>query len=289
MFWLIFVFLSVFSGTKKSLAGLEEKHQDCLTASRTCIDGYRSCNESRRFGCQLDTQSCRKAHTDLSSCVAGWAAKNLSFIQLEKDSNELASEWENVTSLLDQCLEDKSDVSAELLDVQSTLRETKEAQVVLLEQHKKDMKRCEGRVSLCQGVVDSVHSDLRCMQDVKNCTYESGKYLCLPRFYTDLICMTSEQPGQEFFHLESCNLLGDSTVQHLSILLFVAGNPWTSVILITVFIFAFIGVLAIFTGALLIVRWCRRRSRAYGVDPAQEVSKNLLLFIIIIFFWVNFG
>ena len=246
-----------------------------MTASKACNISLKSCTDSRSFGCQLDTQACRKVQTSLDDCLAGWGKKNVSYTTLETACNELNSDWENTTKTLDVCeglLRTSDETVAEL---QESLRASHQATADLKAGHEKELQKCKDRISVCQGVVDSVHTDLRCMQDHPNCTYESGKYLCLPRFYTASLCLIVPQTGQEFFHLGQCNLLGDASIYHLALTNFVAGNPWVATTLILLCFFATLGFLATFVAALWVVSRYRRRSQFYGLDDAHvEVRPN---------------
>ena len=57
-----------------------------------------SCKRSRSFGCELDTEVCKKDQQSLTSCLASYSAKNSSYRTLKEECDELTEDWENATA-----------------------------------------------------------------------------------------------------------------------------------------------------------------------------------------------
>ena len=229
------------------------------------------CTNSRQFGCALDTEACKQLSTSLDLCTRSFSAKNVSFQNLQSAHDELVDDWENVTATLDQCTDDSTKL-AEKLEAESKLVISLRQQVLdQKEDHDGKLQTCEEKAGSMRAVIESVQDNLKCLDTSKNCSFEAGKYWCLPRFFTRSLCLSEAQTGHEIFGVSVCELLGDLTVANLNWRRFVKNNPLISVFFIFTLIFAIIG----FISSTILITWCvvkyrrRRRSSSYDLTKVK--------------------
>jgi hypothetical protein len=183
--------------------------------------------------------------------------KNKSFDILKEECDELMEDWEKLTVEQESCIFNQTSLEDRL--------ERKENRVEFLT---KELGRahsdCATRVEACerksaelQGVVATIQDDLLCLEETANCSYEAGKYTCLPRFFFDVLCMSEERVGQEVFQIRPCLLMGDATLKSIPWGSFIRENPVTSTLVIFGLIFATIGFLTVFLVGLWCVIVCR--------------------------------
>ncbi len=144
----IYIVFSLFiSVAKEKAVALGEDFKTCQDNSRICNESLNKCKESRSFGCELDTKSCKKWHSDLKICMEGWERRNVSYIGLEEECNDLAADWENTSALLGSC-------ETALSSLQTILEHTIQASQSLKTKLEDSLSACDRCISICQGVVD---------------------------------------------------------------------------------------------------------------------------------------
>ena len=236
--------------------------------------GLTVCKNSRQFGCALDTEACRQLSTTHDLCVQSLKAKNISFQTLQDAHEELVDDWENVTATLDQCNDDSVKMVGELKTASALVVELRRQVADQQEDHDRKLQTCEDKAESLQIVVESVQDDLKCLDQSKNCSFEAGKYWCLPRFFTNSLCLMEAQTGQEVFGVSICGLLGDRTMGSLNWGQFVKNNPLVATFLIFLMIFATIG----FVCTAVIITWCvvrcRRRKRSSSFTLKRDATAD---------------
>lgn len=215
------------------------------------------CRSSRKYGCDVDRAACTQTQNDLKTCNSSLTVKNKSFDILKVECDELMEDWEKLTVEQESCLFNQTSLEDRL--------ERKENRVEFLTSELgRAHSDCATRVEACerksaelQGVVATIQDDLLCLEETANCSYEAGKYTCLPRFFFDVLCMSEERVGQEVFQIRPCLLMGDATLKSIPWGSFIRENPVTSTLVIFGLIFAAIGFLTVFLVGLWCVIVCR--------------------------------
>ena len=253
------------------------------SAAHSAIIGWGNCNRTlsgcelnRSYGCEVDREACRRLQDDLGSCRRGWLAKNSSYSSLKSDCDDLNESWEDATTDLEACRTEKTELgklynSTLVSIVISTANFTKS-----LSQCKFELLKQQNDSHELRAVLDVVHDDLKCLDGTPNCSYEAGKYMCLPRIYYPHLCSTKAQVGQNVFGISLCNLVGDLTISTLDWTAFIRINPKVAILLILLFIFACIGMVSSFVLILWCVVVCRIKRRSYQVHRRvrQDTSAN---------------
>ena len=91
-----------------------EELKDVKKKKNDLGSSLESCRRSRSFGCELDTEVCKKAQQDLTGCLSSFRTKNESFQALKEECDDLTEDWENVTALYSQCSNDLAQVRSDL-------------------------------------------------------------------------------------------------------------------------------------------------------------------------------
>jgi hypothetical protein len=224
----------------------------------------------------------------LDGCLQNLNDKNVSYYELKEDCDNLTEDWENVTFELESCTV-KSTKLSESLAIETALVSALKGEVSALKKLDEEKTR-NYRASLAEllAVMYSVQDDIKCMVGTPNCSFEAGKYWCLPRIYQSSICLIEKQMGQEVFGMSLCPLLGDNTIYNLDWAQFVRRNPRTTTFLLLTLVFATIGLLVALLGCSWGLIWILRRRllpENIHLEPSSEVSQSLRVcrVIIIIF------
>jgi len=231
------------------------------------------CQESRKFGCALDTEACKQITSAHDWCMKSFEAKNVSYANLQEAHDELVDDWENTTSALEQCSAESLKLAKQLEEEVATVKRLEKQVSDQRQEHERKLSVCENKVGSLQTVIDSVHDDLVCLGGSRNCSFEAGKYWCVPRFFTRSMCLMEALAGHEVFKIPLCGLLGDRTISHLNWRQFIKDNPIVAVVLIFTMIFASIG----FVTTFVIILWCvviyRRRRGSMNI-PQSSAGKG---------------
>jgi len=253
--------LFCFLDTTKSLANSTKAYAKLASVESACQLELTRFRSSRKYGCEVDKLACVQAQNALGACTAALTAKSDSYNGLKEDCDELSEEWENVTSSLATCSQSEEQLDKDLAAQKSAYSDCQQNIEKFRKESGESLAACESRSATLGAVVDSIQEDLKCLEGTPNCSFEAGKYLCLPRIMTSTLCLKMSAAGQELFGLDQCQLLGDSSVWNLSPRQFARENPYTVSLLIFVALFAIIGFICTFIICLWCVIICRKKRR----------------------------
>jgi hypothetical protein len=268
--------LVYFLDATKSLANSTKAYAKLASYESACQLELTRFRSSRKYGCEVDKLACTQAQNALGACTAALTAKSDSYNGLKEDCDELSGEWENITSSLATCSQSEEQLGKDLAAQRSSLTDCQKSIEEFKKESGKSLAACESRSATLGAVIDSIQEDLKCLEGTPNCSFEAGKYLCLPRIMTSTLCLKTSVSGQELFGLGQCQLLGDSTVWHLNPRRFVRDNPYVVTLLIFTALFAIIG----FICSLVICLWCviicrkKRRTTKFRVAAPAPGSTN---------------
>jgi len=221
----------------------------------------------------LDTNACSDTRKQLNNCLRSFDIRNNSCSLLQTAYDDLAEDWENTTAVLDQSLASTKRLEKAVETSNALLNSTKMELANVKESCEREAEAGRQKISSLQSIVDNVQEDLQCLKDSPNCTYESEKYFCLLRVFLPSLCLRQSQTGQELFRLSNCNSLTDDYLLQIDWALFAKENPYLTILLIFLIIFAVIGFLSVFSVSVWCVAEVRRRRRRVWVPTVPKQSE----------------